>query len=105
MSSLNADVILKNLHLNDDIHQILLVELEAPELTRLNNSAFKILVVNQVQDQTSSIIKLSLGKELNVLKIKILLQQKIEHINNKLIEQQRSLDSALFFQLCLYFQN
>lgn len=32
VSSLNADVIvLKNLYLNNDIHQILLVELEAPE--------------------------------------------------------------------------
>lgn len=55
----------KNLHLNNDMHQILLVELEAPELTRLNSSGFKILVVNQVQAQTSSIIRLSLGKELN----------------------------------------
>lgn len=87
MSSLNADVIvLKNLHLNNDIHQILLAELEAPELMRLNSSAFKILVVNQVQAQTSCIIRLSLGKELNILKMKILLQQKIRHVNNKLIK-------------------
>lgn len=63
-----------------------LVELEAPELLRLNSSAFKILVANQVQAHTPSIVRLSLSKELNIFKTKILLQQKIKHINNKLIE-------------------